>query len=384
MERERLDYIDGLRGIAVLMVVVIHSSSYDFGTQPPHMSVFRIVFTLLASQGYEGVSLFLVLSGFCLALPAFRRQAAGRDDWFSLRHFAVRRCWRILPPYYAALLLSVLLAFAAGRPLTAVDVTAYPGILDIAAHAILIQNLTPYLQSINGPFWSLALEWQWYAAFPAVLYGMLRWPRLMLAACLALACAWHVLTHDAGFAFGQASTVLPGRLFEFACGVAVARVVTSAWKPPRRFSTVLWWVFAMPLWIALLPPVYAVLPLVLGPIQPLMGISFGALVLLGIHSPRVRWLLSLRPLTKLGLASYSVYLIHAPVIALIQPWFWSVFHQWLLVTLLGAGVGIVSGAGFYFAVEQHFARYPARLVGRVREGIEAASLAGKALDAPKT
>lgn len=373
MAKERLDYIDGLRGIAVLLVVLVHSSSYDFNTQPAQMSPFRIVFTVLASQGYQGVSLFLVLSGFCLALPAFRRQAAGQPNWFDLRHFAVRRCWRILPPYYAALVLSIGLGVLAGRTLAPTQASASPQFLDVAAHVALVQNLTPYLQSINGPFWSLALEWQWYIAFPAALYGVLHRPRLTLLASFALACAWHLLTNDAGFAFGQVSTVLPGRLFEFVCGVAVARLVTSGWQQPRRFNTVLWWAFAMPLWIGLIPPLGAFVTVVVGPPQPLIGISFGAIVLLGVYSPRVRRMLSWRPLVRLGLVSYSVYLVHGPVIELIQPWLSLTVHQWLLVPILGVGAGIAAGIVFYCTVERHFVRYPGQMASLI--GKHAAAIA---------
>lgn len=360
--RQRLDYIDGLRGLAVFMVVVLHSADYDFLGVTSHTAGFRIVFTHLAIQGYQGVSLFLVISGFCLALPAFQRQISGRSDWFSVRRFAARRCWRILPPYYAALLLSVILALNTRGTLIPQLTTPHPGLLDIVAHVALVQNLTPYVGSINGPFWSLALEWQWYIAFPLVLYGMLRWPRSTLATCFALACGWHLVTHDAGYAFHQFSAVLPGRLFEFSCGVGVARLAASGWQPPRRFNTLLGWAIVLPICLMIVPPLRAGISSLVGPAQPLIGLQFGALVLLASNSTRVRRILSWRPLVRLGLISYSVYLIHDPVIVLVQPWFWLVFHQWLIVTLLGIAVGITAGATFYLAVERYFVRYPSNLI----------------------
>lgn len=355
MRREgRLDYIDGLRGIAVLMVVLVHSAGYDFQTVRGHMSTARVVFTHIAIQGGQGVSLFLVLSGFCLSLPVYRRHAAGRDDWFSVRHFAARRCWRILPPYYAALAMSIVLTAIMGN---------FPSLLDVAAHVLLIHNVTPYVESINGPFWSLALEWQWYTAFPFVLYGMLHWPRITLAGCFALACVWHLVTHDAGFIFlAGVSGVLPARLFEFASGTAVARLAASDWQPPKRFGTLLGWAIILPVFLMSMPPIYRLLGPVLGPPQPLAGISFGAIVMLAIHVDWVRRLFSWRPLVRLGLVSYSVYLIHEPVILLVQPWFWSVLHQWQAVTMLNMGVGITAGVLFFRAVEAHFVDYPAGLI----------------------
>ncbi len=110
----RLDYVDGLRGVAIALVVLTHAWTHD----PPHLwnptwyhnrmvpGPHSTVFDYIANRGYQGVSLFLVLSGFCLAYPVLKRRAAGAETWFQPSHFFARRVLRILPPYYAALLLS--------------------------------------------------------------------------------------------------------------------------------------------------------------------------------------------------------------------------------------------------------------------------------------
>lgn len=351
-ERQRLAYVDGLRGIAVLSVVAVHSDGYDIETlhrsiDRGTMSPFHAAVALMASQGYEGVTLFLVLSGFCLAYPVFVRHERGLIGWFDLRRFAVRRCWRILPPYYAALAVSLGVVALIGP---------HPSTADILAHVALIQNMTPYRDAINGPFWSLGLEWQWYFLFPVILYAMLRRPRATLALTFALACAWHLITHDWGLWLHGISTVLPARLFEFTCGVAVARLAAVGWKPPRRGLSLLAWVVFLPLFVGAIPPARGVLDIVVGPAQPFFGISFAAILLLAIHSRRVQATLSWRPLVLVGLISYSVYLMHKPWIDLVQPSVWHHTHNWIVATLAGYLMALASGSAFFWLVERHFVR----------------------------
>ena len=99
----RLHFIDGLRGMAMLMVLLSHCWLYGgqwtvilpLGTRSVNLA------SILA-YGNTGVNLFLVLSGFCLYWP-FVKDRARREP--TLWEFAKKRCRRILPPYYAALVL---------------------------------------------------------------------------------------------------------------------------------------------------------------------------------------------------------------------------------------------------------------------------------------
>src|SRR5271163_4433651 len=82
--------IDGLRAVAVLGVIAYHANF------------------LPGSVGARGVDLFFVISGLCLSLPVLRR--AGD---FQRTRFWINRCWRIVPPYWAALALFALLSLTA-------------------------------------------------------------------------------------------------------------------------------------------------------------------------------------------------------------------------------------------------------------------------------
>jgi peptidoglycan/LPS O-acetylase OafA/YrhL len=109
-----------------------------------------------------GVRLFLTLSGFGLAWSYI----GPKQRPFSTKDFFFRRCARILPAYYVALLLAVVLAL----PMP-------PGELlwQVVTHATLTHNwFSETVIGVYGPFWSLALEFQFYLFFPFLLAGFRR------------------------------------------------------------------------------------------------------------------------------------------------------------------------------------------------------------------
>src|SRR5215471_6127059 len=175
----RIDHVDGLRGLAVLLVVLYHASQTSSLTTDHSTPIARFISGALG-EGEQGVSLFLVISGFCLAYPMLRKRARGNTQWLDLRGFAARRIYRIVPPYYAALGLyaGLALAFQARGiwPLP-MSMNVQPDIGDIAAHLLFLHNVTSHPFTLNASFWSLGLEWQWYFAFPVLLVAYLRWPR---------------------------------------------------------------------------------------------------------------------------------------------------------------------------------------------------------------
>ncbi len=160
----RLHFIDGLRGMAMLMVLACHC--WLFGGQwtvtvPP--GVHGVNLAPLLAYGSTGVNLFLVLSGFCLYWP-FVKGGTRREP--TLWEFAKRRCRRILPPYYVTLLL-----FGAPLFLQAIRHHSRPEI-DFAwnwlwLHAVMAHNLNlTYVIRVDGALWTLALEFQLYVLFP--------------------------------------------------------------------------------------------------------------------------------------------------------------------------------------------------------------------------
>lgn len=324
----RIDYVDGLRGVAVAMVVLHHAVNAFI--RPPGTGL-----------GPLGVSLFFVLSGFCLSYPVIR------DGRLNLRLFWQRRARRILPPYYVALALYApfAAAWSAARlgPLGAIG-TAPISMQDFLAHVALIHNLVPdFSISIDGPFWSLGLEWQWYVFFPLLLAAYLRWPRWSLVGTLALAVVWAMIGH--GLGGWRDFMLLPGRLFEFCCGIGCAWAVVrgragSAWLAAAVAAAAIAVLTLWPVELSSAVPVYFAVA----------GAGFAALVLAGHRSPILGRVLSLRPLLWLGGISYSLYLVHDPVVSLVEQVFLQ--HSPVLAQVLAVAASVAFGWCFCLLVER--------------------------------
>ena len=132
----------------------------------------RDFFSYLVSPfrwGYLGVGLFLVLSGFCIHLPfARKRELTGTYD-FEWRKFYLRRMWRLYPAYAVSVVGTyILLLFTAHGT----DVVGTPPtVLDLVSHLTLTHGyFDRYFYGIVNVYWSLALEFQIYLAYPIFLF----------------------------------------------------------------------------------------------------------------------------------------------------------------------------------------------------------------------
>ncbi|NNN22227.1 MAG: acyltransferase [Acidimicrobiales bacterium] len=150
-----IDSLDGLRGCAVLLVVLKHLFQYYSGTNP---MVQRSIAGWYLFQ--TGVNLFFVLSGFLLFLP-YSKAAFSDRNFPSTVKFSERRALRILPAYWASLIIFVL----------AISLTSNSafGAKDIGLHFVLANNLlkSTYM-SINPAYWTMAIEVQFYLILPAI------------------------------------------------------------------------------------------------------------------------------------------------------------------------------------------------------------------------
>jgi peptidoglycan/LPS O-acetylase OafA/YrhL len=180
-DHSRLDSIDALRGIAALMVAGYHIWGH-YGVYPfPSIGVVpQAIHPSLLSYavsplrwGYLGVSLFLVLSGFCIHLPfARKRKQTGSYD-FSARPFYLRRLWRLYPAYAVSVIGTYLLLAAASHTSSFVD--SAPSLTDLFTHLTLTHGyFDNYFYGIVHVYWSLALEFQLYLAYPLFLIAFRR------------------------------------------------------------------------------------------------------------------------------------------------------------------------------------------------------------------
>ena len=359
----RMDYIDALRGGACLWVMLNHTSEiYHIAAGWQHTPL-RIL-SNIAYFGWLGVSLFLVLSGFCLYFPLARRVESLSEIRLDVKTFFGRRARRILPTYYVALVIyivaSVVQSHHAGLPWNA----AFSGAKDIPLHILMLHNLmSSTLGSINPAFWSLALESQLYLIFPfLVILAGRRGLRAILLVTFAVAVCWQALAfHRLGFSpewdvsRTQWYHALPGRAFEFAIGMSAAALVSRPIAPQtvRRCVVIVG--------ILIVPAVYYTARIsVFGPLLDQMwGIIFGCVLVL-LHTVPARHFRSnlvLRFLTWTGVISYSVYLMHLLVFRYfpIPPANDLILTLMLVARLIGVlGFGLV----FFALFEQPFIRKP--------------------------
>lgn len=224
--RERVGYIapiEGLRGVAVLMVVFFHYVVLREGVfGDPWIAALAQVEVLnrAVHHGYLGVDLFFAISGFLLALPWLVDARAGRPAP-SARAFYARRVRRIVPAYYLQLvaLFAVVLPLLHGWTYWRSDLYVYA--LNGVAHALFVHNLfalTSASMGVNGALWTLAVEAQFYLLLPIIAPLFVRRPLAMLFASLAIAVAWRLLV-SSDFLRAQ----LPAYLGHFALGIVLGR-----------------------------------------------------------------------------------------------------------------------------------------------------------------
>ena len=127
--------------------------------------------------GRFAVVVFIVLSGFSLALSPARRgwQLGG------ISRFAQRRLRRILPAYWAALVFSLAVAWLVAAP----PGRAAPGARSVVVNGLLVQNLVA-APSPNRSFWSMAVEAQLYILFPVLLLMVRRLGAVVMLAAVTL------------------------------------------------------------------------------------------------------------------------------------------------------------------------------------------------------
>lgn len=158
-------YLDGLRGLALIAVVVIHS--WGWAGHPSFAILGRSVDFVIARFGW-GVDLFFLLSGFLLARPWFVAEITGAPNP-SLRKYFRRRAGRLIPGYYVSLAV-LLVLFVPLHVVPTGSVTGSVGFWNIAGHLSFLHHALPITGSdfngVNGVYWTLTVEFLFYLCLP--------------------------------------------------------------------------------------------------------------------------------------------------------------------------------------------------------------------------
>ena len=339
----RLRGIDALRGAAALGVVFYHAVDQSGRVLPNNLFQHPIrVVQFASSFGYIGVFLFFVISGFCIHLQWARSKAAGVEPDIRFGAFWKRRIRRLYPPYIITLLLFLLLAAST----VGINLTHF-FVYDVGMHLLMLHNLDPNTcYTINGVFWTLAIEEQLYLAYFLLLFIRVRWGwRVTIAVCLFARLAWMGISHVVWLKTGIGIPVpeaAASHWFTWALGALGVEVMFGlttlrGWSRDLRLATVL---------IVVASALSTYLPYISKDtilhdfswflIHPLWGLGFFIVVNRTVLAEQ-SWLRQtalpsiVSVFSTLGVFSYSIYLTHELVI--MQSWRWTNPSWWQLANV---------------------------------------------------
>jgi peptidoglycan/LPS O-acetylase OafA/YrhL len=214
MRDGRIATIDGLRGIAILLVVWFHV--WQICWQSAVIPLVNVSLQPFPETGFLGVALFFFISGFVLLLPYAEAARLGRRPP-PLRHFFLRRFFKIVPSYVLCIVV-----------LLALGVESYPSfsdaVRDVAFHLLFIHDWFAVTNgTIDGVMWSLGAEVQFYLIFPFIAAAFVRRPIAATIAMFAIANAWRIWCMASNHYFlAQRMQQLPAYFDFFAAGMLAA------------------------------------------------------------------------------------------------------------------------------------------------------------------
>jgi peptidoglycan/LPS O-acetylase OafA/YrhL len=300
--------LEGLRAVAVILVLLYHAGVAGFG------------------GGYIGVDVFFVLSGFLITGLIYRElSSTGR---FSFTNFYARRARRLLPAAGFVLIVSLVVA------LVVLPAFRLPAVqTDIASAGLYVSNMrfgfeaNDYFQATADPspvlhFWSLSVEEQFYILWPTILVGLFAWlpgivsrdRRVVIGTAVIGLVSLVAAIWLTGVNQPWAFYLLPTRAWELGAGglIAIGLGRLSA-IPPRLAAAATVGGVACVVVAALVFDDSTPFP-GLAAILPVAGASFVILGGLPREAPLPSRILALPPFRFLGRISYSLYLWHWPIL----------------------------------------------------------------------
>ena len=342
--KNTIQVLDGVRAIATLMVMSFHIQQKSFIWDESHQEWISAIWTF----GGSGVTLFFVLSGFLLFLP-YAKALLFQAPWPSLKQFYLRRALRILPAYYVALF-GMILIFQQQY-------------LNPHRWGQLLLFLTLFMDSthetfraLNAPFWTLAIEWQFYLLLPLIALGFLfcvnrlagspRRRLIAIMACCLLLITWGLFMRWIGLNDQSHPTSSPifrvilfflygmsGKYLEnFAVGMALSACYvysknserTTAWL--RRISipvgifglllflfTAAWHFYMLEMKTPLFAQFASLAPYFFWLYEAFIALAYASMIFALLFGHRIiRRPLEWKLLGQIGLLSFGLYMWHMP------------------------------------------------------------------------
>jgi peptidoglycan/LPS O-acetylase OafA/YrhL len=368
-KKRRVDFPDGLRAIAALFVLFSHMwyqiwpavlPPFGYGKRP---SGLMLSITSWLYYGHFAVVVFIVLSGFCLMLPVVRNNGILRGG--TLKFFK-RRVRRILPPYYFAMVLSLLLInfVISDKTGTQWDISLPVTVEGIITHLFMFQDIATSTQ-INYVFWSIALEFHLYIFFPILVF---LWQYLggIKTTLLSGFFIYGIIILLEAMHLKEVPPQFIGLCFYFVLGMLGTSIVLAQNGPLLLVRMYAPWRIIFTLSIACI--IYYCYVWGFDVVEERFAFldTFCALATLSLLVTAsssgeniIRDFLSSKILVNIGTFSYSIYLIHAPILQCIWKYMIHPLHlnenqDFILLSLSSLPTIIILSYVFYLYCERPF------------------------------
>ncbi len=372
---EYISGLDGLRAFAAFSVFIVHfqqftNADFSFGI---------LDITRWMINGNTGVALFFTLSGFLLAIPYWK--GLYTDDFPNISRYLKRRAVRIIPLYYLCFIGLLALKGFSGPDAT---------FNNVISHLLFLHNLKDgQVMSLNPPFWTLAVEFQFYLVLPIIflllknltyrvaqlalftfiifwfftLNATLEWMTTSISWPIEFPLIWPFGVYASSATSPAITYSLASHLPHFLLGTLLAsqHIKHNLKKKYLLYDfTVL--VISLIIFLILSTPLDDHLQVGFGRYNfPYIPVLLAILVFCVPLSRYVSQMLDVKPVRALGVISYGIYIFHYPIQKafkiLFESFSFSVSQNWLLYGFLTFGVTIALSSLSYRFFERPVMNY---------------------------
>ncbi len=361
----KLKYIDALRGIAVLAVILIHAGSY--GNVPLSPTIDSLV-----REGARGVQLFYLASAFTLFL-SFKNRFS--KEAFPIRNFFIRRFFRIAPMYYIGICYYILqngfgAIFAPENP----NITP----LGITTNVLFLHSFSPYwLNSIVPGGWSIGVEMMFYAIVPLLFFKIknLNHAFNFLLLSLVFSVLFRVILENSytidekSLWYDYLFLCFPNQLPIFALGIMMYFIVCED-KSQHKISPISLLLAASMIFMAQIGLRVPILAHLMLPNHFVFGIAFFILAI-GLSKIEIKIIVNVITI-YIGKISFSMYLVHFAVLHILSMNNYIDYHtnsilnliiKYMVVVLISAAFSTL----FYRMIEVPFQNFGQRLITKLEK-----------------